>query len=230
MTTVTVVDYGLGNLLSVSRALEQVGANVELTDSAATIERATHLLLPGVGAFRDGMAGLQQRGLVETVRRYGESGRPFLGICLGMQLLFEWSDEFGRHEGLGLVPGGVVPIPQTGVDGRPHKIPHIGWNELFLPAGRRSWDDTPLVGVKIGTPFYFVHSFMATPADAAHRVADCRYDGRVISAAAACGTVFGCQFHPEKSAATGLLMLRNFVGLPRALPAGGEGSDAPYNG
>ena len=210
MITVTVVDYGLGNLLSVSRALEQVGANVELTDSAATIEGATHLLLPGVGAFRDGMTGLQERGLVEAVRRYGESGRPFLGICLGMQLLFEYSEEFGHQEGLGLIAGGVVAIPPISPTGSSHKIPHIGWNELRVPETREGWQGTPLAQVHPNTPMYFVHSFTADPEDAADRLADCDYDGCRISAAVGRGSLFGCQFHPEKSGPAGLQILREF--------------------
>ena len=211
MTTVTVVDYGLGNLFSVSRALEQVGAQVELTDSAEAIARATHLVLPGVGAFRDGMAGLDSRGLVEPLRRYGRSGRPFLGICLGMQLLFEHSEEFGRQEGLGLIAGGVVAIPSVGASGAPHKIPHIGWNELRLPQARQSWKSSPLANVAPNTPMYFVHSFTADPAQPGDRLADCDYDGCRISAAVGHGSLYGCQFHPEKSGASGLQILRDFV-------------------
>jgi len=211
MTTVTVVDYGLGNLFSVSRALEQVGAQVEITDSAAKIADATHLVLPGVGAFRDGMAGLQSRALVEPLRGYGRSGRPFLGICLGMQLLFEWSAEFGRKEGLGLMKGGVEAIPATGTDGRPHKIPHIGWNELELPASRQAWTGTPLESLEAGEPAYFVHSFTAVPAEPSDRLADAYYDGCVISAAVGRDALFGCQFHPEKSGPAGLRILESFV-------------------
>jgi glutamine amidotransferase len=210
-TRVTVVDYGLGNLFSVSRALEQIGATVEVTDSAGTIEAATHLVLPGVGAFRDGMQGLHERGLIEPLRRYGLSARPFLGICLGMQVLFEWSDEFGRQEGLGLLPGGVVAIPPVGVDGRAHKIPHIGWNELLVAEGRSSWERTPLADVKPSTSVYFVHSFMAAPSRPLDRLADCFYDGHLISAAVGQGSLFGCQFHPEKSGHAGLSILATFV-------------------
>jgi glutamine amidotransferase len=208
---VTVVDYGLGNLLSVSRALEHVGARVQLSDSAAAIAAATHLVLPGVGAFRDGMSGLQQRDLIEPLRSYGRSGRPFLGICLGMQLLFEHSEEFGRQEGLGLIAGGVVAIPEVNPSGRPHKIPHIGWNELRMPAGRRTWEGSPLAGLAPETPMYFVHSFTADPAQAGDRLADCDYDGCRISAAVGHGSLYGCQFHPEKSGPAGLRILESFV-------------------
>ena len=210
--TVTIVDYGLGNLFSVSRAIERAGAAALITGDPAAIERATHLILPGVGAFLDGMAGLHQRELVEPLRRYGQSGRPLLGICLGMQLLFDLSEEFGRHEGLGLVPGQVRAIPATGTDGRPHRIPHVGWSELQAPPARRDWGDSLLADVAPGTSVYFVHSFTAYPADPADRLADCDYDGRPISAAVARGRLTGCQFHPEKSGEAGLGILRRFVG------------------
>jgi glutamine amidotransferase len=208
---VTVVDYGLGNLFSVRRALEHVDASVSFSDSAAGIESAERLVLPGVGAFRKGMEGLRARGLVEPLRRFGASGRPLLGICLGMQLLFEWGDEFGREEGLGLMKGGVQAIPPAGADGRPHKIPHIGWNGLLVPEGREGWQGTPLAGVPPRTPMYFVHSFSAHPAEAADRLADCDYDAFRICAAVGHGALYGCQFHPEKSGPAGLRILREFL-------------------
>jgi glutamine amidotransferase len=212
--TVTIVDYGLGNLFSVSRAIEHVGAEALVSAAPLEIERATHLVLPGVGAFSDGMTGLRDRGLVDPIRRFGLSGRPLLGICLGMQLLFDLSEEFGRHEGLGLIPGKIVAIPTTGADGAPHKIPHVGWNELLVPQSRQSWDDTVLADVTPGSSVYFVHSFTADPAEPADRLADCLYDGRLISAAVNRGYLSGCQFHPEKSAAAGLRILRRFIGAP----------------
>jgi glutamine amidotransferase len=209
--TVTVIDYGLGNLFSVSRAFEQIGAQVQLADSAQAIDSATHLVLPGVGAFQDGMAGLQERGLVGPLRRYGASGRPLVGICLGMQLLFHWSEEFGRTEGLGLIPGTVAAIPSTGADGRTHKIPHIGWNELRLPAGRASWAGTMLEAVSPGTAVYFVHSFSCVPSESRDRLADCEYDGRLICAAVQRGPISGFQFHPEKSGGKGLRILAGMI-------------------
>lgn len=215
---VTVVDYGLGNLFSVSRALEQIGACAEVTDSAAGIDAATCLVLPGVGAFADGMRGLHERGLVEPLRRYGASGRPLLGICLGMQLLFDWSKEFGGSEGLGLIPGGVLPIPREGIDGRSRKIPHIGWNELQLAAGLADWKGTLLEGTARGTAMYFVHSFTCAPAQPGDRLADCDYDGCTISAAVERGSLSGVQFHPEKSGPNGLAILSAFLGLHEARP------------
>jgi glutamine amidotransferase len=213
MATVKVIDYGMGNLHSVCRALEHVGADAALTEKPEEIAAATHLVLPGVGAFKDGMAELAKRGFVDAVRAYAKTGKPLLGICLGMQMLFEESEEFGRHEGLALMPGAVRAIPAQGADGKPHKIPHIGWNALVPPQGA-SWEGTLLSGIPAGTEAYFVHSFTAQPADEALRLADADYDGCRVSAVVREGRVYGCQFHPEKSGPAGLAMLRNFLALP----------------
>jgi len=210
---VTVVDYGIGNLFSVRRAFENCGAVVHVTDSPRDIESARRLVLPGVGAFADGMQGLRDRNLVEAIRRYGSSGRPMLGICLGMQLLATRSEEFGDHEGLGLFPGRVVAVPKVGLDGRPHKIPHIGWSGLVRPAGRLEWKGTILEPVPEGAAVYLVHSYTLVPDSPDLRLADCYYDGQLISAALRRGTVFGCQFHPEKSGPIGLAIIRQFAEL-----------------
>jgi len=211
MTTVGLVDYGIGNLLSVARAFEHAGAAVKHVHTPDELRGCDRLILPGVGAFADGMKGLWSRDMVEPLGEYAKSGRPFLGICLGMQMLFDTSEEFGEHQGLGLIPGRVVAIPAVGIDRRPHKIPHIGWNPLVLPPERKSWEATPLQGVRYGDPAYFVHSFTAAPANEADRLADCHYNGVVISAMVARGNVFGAQFHPEKSGEMGLRIIRNFL-------------------
>lgn len=207
---VTVIDYGIGNLFSVGRALEHCGAEVTLTSDPALIERAPRLVLPGVGAFADGMQGLRDRGLVEPIRRYAASGRPLLGICLGMQMLATASDEFGEHEGLGLIPGRVVPVPCVTTTGARQKIPHIGWNSLVAPEAT-SWTDTLLSETAEGTAVYLVHSYAVTPSDPAHRLAECIYGGHRISAAVRRGRIVGCQFHPEKSGPAGLQMLSAFL-------------------
>jgi imidazole glycerol-phosphate synthase subunit HisH len=210
VSTVTIIDYGIGNILSVTRAFEQCGANVVLSSDPEIIVGADYLVLPGVGAFADGMAGLQERGLVEAIKEFVTSGRPFLGICLGMQMLLDESEEFGLHKGLGLIPGKVAAIPSTGANGLPHKIPHIGWNEIYPPTPG-SWHHTILQETPEGAPVYFVHSFTAVPEQHQHRLADCYYDGVLISAAIRNENVYGFQFHPEKSGPEGLRMLRNFV-------------------
>jgi imidazole glycerol-phosphate synthase subunit HisH len=211
MTAITVVDYGAGNLFSVRRALEKCGATVTFADSAAAVLAAERLLLPGVGSFHHGMDGLQERGLTDAMRAFADTGRPLLGICLGMQMLLSNSEEFGEHSGLGIVPGRVVAIPPTTANGEPHKIPHIGWNQLERPAGGADWSDSILADVAPGSAVYLVHSFAAVPADARHRLADCDYDGRSICAALRAANVSGCQFHPEKSGDVGLSILAKFL-------------------
>jgi glutamine amidotransferase len=210
MSAVTVVDYGSGNLFSVRRALEACGVEVRFADMPAAVARAERLVLPGVGAFADGMAGLRERGLIDPLRHFAASGRPMLGICLGMQMLLSRSEEFGDHEGLDIIPGSVVPIPKTTMQGQPHKIPFIGWNTLVQPAAT-AWSDSVLRDVQPGECVYLVHSFTAVPSETRHRLADCDYDGRLISASIRSGNVYGCQFHPEKSGAVGLRILSSFV-------------------
>lgn len=208
---VVVIDYGMGNLLSVRRGLEHCGATVTVTADHGDILSARRVVLPGVGAFADGMAGLRREGLDAVVREVAARGVPLLGICLGMQMLLDESEEFGTNAGLGLIPGQVVPVPSSTIDGRPQKIPHIGWNALVLPKGRENWEGTLLQKVKPGQAVYFVHSFMANPTDPGHRIADCLYGGVPVSAAIGRGNVFGSQFHPEKSGNVGLEVLKSFV-------------------
>ena len=208
---VAIINYGVGNLLSVRRGLEHCGASVAVTADPDEILSATRVVLPGVGAFADGMAELRRHGLDAVVREVAGKGIPILGICLGMQMLFEESEEFGNTTGLGLIPGCVVPVPSVGIDGLRQKIPHIGWNGLVLPEGRKDWKGTLLQYVVPGEATYFAHSFMVNPASADHRVADCLYGGQPVSAAVGRDNVFGCQFHPEKSGAIGLKVLRRFL-------------------
>lgn len=208
--SVTIVDYGSGNIFSVTRALEHCGATVQLCGDPAGIESADRVVLPGVGAFADGMQGLRERALVEPLHRFVASGRPLLGICLGMQMLATHSDEFGQHAGLGLVPGRVVPVPAIDIEGRPQKVPHVGWVELTQPAAAR-WSGTMFESTPRHTSVYLVHSFHLVPDDPAHRLADCFYGGHRIAAAVQSGNTLGCQFHPEKSGEPGLHLLANFL-------------------
>jgi glutamine amidotransferase len=209
---VTIVDYGSGNLLSVARALEHVGAKVRLSHDAAEIEDADRLVVPGVGAFADGMEGLRERGLIEPLRRFSASGRPLLGICLGMQMMASVGEEFGEHLGLGLIPGRVVPVPSHDVDGSTQKIPHIGWSELN-PALQDGWNGTVFDGTRDGTSVYLVHSYHFEPIDHKHRLADCYYGGHRVTAAVSSGSTIGFQFHPEKSGQAGLALLGAFMRL-----------------
>lgn len=208
---VTVVDYGIGNLYSVGRAFEKVGASVTVTDSPALIRSAERLVLPGVGAFADGMEGLREKRLVEPILAFHASQRPMLGICLGMQLLFEQSEEFGNHAGLGLIPGRIRAIPRRDGSGAAIRTPHIGWSALRLPAHHQSWAHSLLGDCRPGDSVYFVHSFTAWPSNEFHRLADSEYCGQRISSVVQVGSLTGCQFHPEKSGVVGLRILRRFV-------------------
>ena len=209
--SVTIVDYGAGNLFSVCRALEHCGAEVAVTSEPAQISKADRLILPGVGSFPDGMSKLIKCGLDEAVKEYARSGRPLLGICLGMQMLGSASEEFETCAGLGLIEGQVTMIPSSGTNGQDHKIPHIGWTALQMPPSRESWKDTILADVEPGEFVYLLHSFAINPADKKSRLADCVYNGHIISAAIQKENVYGCQFHPEKSAEVGLKILKRFL-------------------
>ena len=211
--SVVLADYGVGNLLSVSRALERCGAEVTRSRAPAEIARAERLVVPGVGAFGACVETLRSFGLFEPLRSFAESGRPLLGICVGMQMLMDRGTEFGEHDGLGLIPGSVEAIPETDSDGRPHKIPHIGWNALTRPGAGESWASPLFDPVAEGDEVYFVHSYTAVPSLPEHRLADCDYGGRTISAAVAKDNVMGCQFHPEKSGSLGLSILQRFLSL-----------------
>jgi glutamine amidotransferase len=208
---VAVMDYGVGNLLSVRRALEHCGASVKVTADRDALMSAPRVVLPGVGAFANAMAELRNRGLDTVAKQVAASGVPLLGICLGMQMLLDESEEFGVTAGLGLIPGRVVPVPATTAAGNGQKIPHIGWNALVPPERRAGWDGALLRHVRSGEAVYFVHSFMADPRDPEHRVADCLYGDQRISAIIGRGNVSGCQFHPEKSGDVGLRILRAFL-------------------
>ena len=210
---ITVIDYGLSNLRSVQNAFTRCGAETLLTSRAADVRAAEALVLPGVGAFRDGMAGLERMGLVEVIRQKAVEGTPLLGICLGMQMLFDESEEFGTCSGLGLIPGRVVKIPAEDVQGKPQKVPHIRWDPLFPAGGHPDFAGTVLEKATPGQECYFIHSYEAKPAKEADRLADTRYGGRGVCAVAAHGSVVGCQFHPEKSGPVGLSILSQFINI-----------------
>ncbi|MBF0323938.1 MAG: imidazole glycerol phosphate synthase subunit HisH [Alphaproteobacteria bacterium] len=205
---VTVVDFGAGNLRSVCQALDHCGATVARARTADQVMAADRLILPGVGAFGACFAGLRDQGLIEPLRAFAASGRPFLGICVGMQMMFDESLEFGLHPGLGLIPGRVEPVPPAGADGRAHRIPHIGWNALRPVA---DWAGTPLAAIVPGESVYFIHSFAGHASNPAHRLAECDYDGVPLLAAVRRDNLTGCQFHPEKSGPMGLRLLGEFL-------------------
>lgn len=204
---IAIIDYGVGNLFSLKSSFAAIGAETAVTAEAAVIRRAEKLILPGVGAFGDAARLLRRDGLDKLVIEEAQSGKPLLGICLGMQLLFDYSLEYGRHRGLGLIPGCVRPIADYIPAGL--KIPHIGWNALRFPAGRPV---SPLFRyVKEGDCVYFVHSFCAAECESSV-IAAAEYGG-LLTAAAARDNVYGVQFHPEKSGEVGLNILRAFCQL-----------------
>ena len=198
---IAIIDYGVGNLFSLASSFAAIGAEAVVTSDPAVIRAADRLILPGVGAFEDAARKLRESGMAEVVKAEAALGKPIMGICLGMQLLFERSYEYGEHKGLGLIKGAVRPIADVIPAGL--KIPHIGWNALHLTR------QTPLFKyLHEGDFVYFVHSFYAADCDQAV-IATTDY-GAPLTAAVASGNVMGCQFHPEKSGSVGLSILRAF--------------------
>lgn len=201
---VAIIDYGVGNLFSLKSSFSAIGADAVVTSSKSELERAESIILPGVGAFCDAAKKLKDSGLEGTVISLAKAGKPLMGICLGMQLLFEKSYEYGEYRGLGLIKGEIRPIETVIPKG--YKIPHIGWNSLEIRK------PTPIFeNVKNGEYVYFVHSYYA--ADCENSVTAVSDYGAPLTASVQDGNIFGCQFHPEKSGETGLKILRSFVAL-----------------
>ena len=202
---IAIVDYGVGNLFSLRASFAAIGAEVEVSSDEKVIRAAEKIILPGVGAFEDAARKLRESGLGRVVCEEAAKGKPILGICLGMQMLFEKSFEYGEHEGLGLIKGNVRPIADVIPKGL--KIPHIGWNALTFKGAKN-----PIFKyLNEGDCVYFVHSYYA--ADCADAVIATAEYGAELTAAVSSGNVFGCQFHPEKSGDVGLSILRAFVEL-----------------
>lgn len=208
---IAIVDYGVGNLFSLKSSLGAIGAEVVVTAEEGVIRRADKLILPGVGAFEDAAKLLEKTGLGQVVVEQARGGKPLLGICLGMQLLFEESEEYGRHRGLGIIPGRVVSMEP--VVPRGYKVPHIGWNALHFPKGRPA--DPLFRYIRAGECVYFVHSYYASECEESV-IATAEY-GPELTAAVRRGNVMGTQFHPEKSGAVGLNILRAFCEMEEGL-------------
>lgn len=210
MGGLAVVEYGVGNLFSLGASLRHIGCAAAVTADARALDAADGIILPGVGAFGDAADRLRAAGLFEPLRALGRAGKPILGICLGMQLLFDRSSEFGAHEGLGLIAGTVEPL--RGDVPEACKVPAIGWNALHLLRP----EDPLLAGCREGECVYFVHSYYAKHCEAS-LVATAEYGGVAVPALVRSGSVAGAQFHPEKSGAAGLAMLRAFAASCGAL-------------
>lgn len=198
---IAIVDYGMGNLHSVSKAVERLGAQAIVTAYPRELAHADAIILPGVGAFGDAMHALQSTGLASVLKELAHTGKPLLGICLGMQLLFEHSEEHGEHAGLGLLKGRVVRFEPGS-----YKVPHMGWNELLW----KQPEHELVQGISAGH-VYFVHSYHALAEEAADVVAVCEYAGREVTAIVGRKQVYGMQFHPEKSGQLGMQLLQQFL-------------------
>lgn len=209
--SLTIVDYGVGNLLSVKRGFEHLGAKVKISSDADVIMSSNRVVLPGVGAFPNGMKALKSLGLDEIVRQVAYRDTKLLAICLGMQLLMDEGDEFEKTQGLGLIPGRVVAIPEYSTHGMRRKIPHIGWNKIMPSSIDQSWRGTLLGDNDPGDFVYFVHSFMVEPINKEHVIANTFYDGTKIPAVISYQNLTGCQFHPEKSGQIGLSIMEKFL-------------------
>jgi glutamine amidotransferase len=208
---ILVIDYGLGNLYSVTRALEMCGANnVFVSSSQEDISSADKIILPGVGAFADGIRGLNDRGCIDPLIKHVSIGKPLLGICLGMQMLANVSEEFGLHKGLGLIPGRVRKINNKNIEGMPRKNPFIGWASLSRPI-HADWSNSIMQKVNTKDEVYFVHSFQFEPDVSSDLLATYNNSGDLITAAVKRANVTGLQFHPEKSGNVGLRILKEFV-------------------
>ena len=208
MTEIAIIDYEIGNIRSIFSAFEKVGVTPKLTRDPQEILSGDGVVLPGVGAYSHGMQKLKEHGLDLALKDFAATGKPLLGICLGMQLLLSESNEFGRTEGLGLIPGSVKQLnllnPQV------QKLPHVSWNELQKP-NNVSWDGTIFEGIASGEDMYFVHSFMAVPESEDHVLTLTNYSDSQFCSSVKNGNVYGCQFHPEKSAEEGLKIISNFI-------------------
>lgn len=208
---VVIIDYGISNILSVQQGFEKIGAHAIVTTNVQEINQAKLLVLPGVGAFQKAMQSLHDLNLVDTIIKAANQGVPLLGICLGMQLLLDESDEFGLTKGLGLIPGRVEKFPNEKEGHSSIKIPQINWHELIPSNDQIDWKNSLLDNQRPNDALYFIHSFVAKPSNKNHILADYICGGNRIAAVIAKNNIMGCQFHPEKSGKAGLEILRNFI-------------------
>ncbi len=213
---IAIIDYGMGNLFSVLNACTAVGLTAEITSDVTTIRESKAIILPGVGAFPDAMASLKERKLDALIKEEVARGKPLFGICLGMQLLMTESVEFGKTQGLNLIPGSVVGFDHPQEGDRKLKVPEVQWNQIFKPASQDIWNNTLLNGIKEGTFFYFVHSYYCVPASDKHVLTRSKYGQIDYCSSVYQNNIFACQFHPERSGEEGLNIYRNFAKVARS--------------
>jgi glutamine amidotransferase len=208
---VAIVDFGLGNLYSVQHACRHVNLDAEITTSRDAILNANAVILPGVGAYADAMNALHRLDLVTVLREFAACGKPFLGVCLGMQLLMTESQEFGRSEGLDIIKGSVIPFGEPREGDRKLKVPQIGWNQIHASENTIKWDNTILNGLSQDEYMYFVHSFVVAPENPGIALSMTGYGDVSFCSSLQVGNIFACQFHPERSGKKGLQIYQNFA-------------------
>jgi glutamine amidotransferase len=207
---VAIIDYGLGNLFSINNACEQVGLETIITSDIEIIANAHALILPGVGAFGDAMETLKENGLTNAIYNFVNTGKPFLGICLGMQLMFSESDEFGLHKGLDLIKGKIVRFPEKNAKNELIRVPQIQWNQIYKN-DTSVWGNSPLKGIEEGVYMHFVHSYYAIPEDTSTILTYSEYEGVRYASAVMKNNMVGIQYHPEKSSADGIRVYHNWA-------------------
>ena len=206
---ITILDYDIGNVRSISEAFKKHSVEVFLTRNKFDILKSDGLVIPGVGSFSHGMKNLSNYGLVEVIKEFSELNKPVLGICLGIQLLFDESYEYGKTQGLSLIEGRVIKLPTK--DSQNEKLPHVSWNEIYR--NEFSWNNTILSNLEDGSEMYFVHSYVAEPRDISHILSFTEYSNNKFCSSVKKGNIYGCQFHPEKSGTNGLRLIQNFVNI-----------------
>lgn len=210
MKKIVIVDYGLGNLYSIEQACIHVGFSPIISGEKEDLIDADYLILPGVGAFGVAMQSLKETGLIEPIIEYAKSGKPLMGVCLGMQLLFDGSEEFGNHEGLGFIKGKIVKFPEYIADQK-IRIPNIGWHKIYPPNGV-VWEDTPLVDIdQHKDHLYYIHSYYAQPVNKDSILCLSNYNGLEYASGVNYQNIWGFQFHPEKSGEEGLTIYKRFL-------------------
>jgi imidazole glycerol-phosphate synthase subunit HisH len=210
---IAIIDYEMGNLFSVQRACEHVGLKSQITSDISAIMNSDAIILPGVGAFGDAMKNLGKLDLISPIKDFIETGKPFMGVCLGMQLAFSESEEFGVYKGLDIIKGSVVRFPRTNNKKNKIKVPQVGWNRICKPAGatQNFWDASPLKDMSDGEFMYFVHSYYPVPSEKKVVLSDTTYEGTNFCSSVLRENVFACQFHPEKSANEGIKIYSNWA-------------------